>query len=1110
MTGYIHIHQGNRLEELATGLGELLQKRRRQNFSLEPDVILVNNFEMAQWLSIHIAQEQGICANVQFRLTGSFAWDLAGGLMEDDPAPLTRQRLRWVVFRCLQDVASGESTEGLQELEDYVRRQGEKGIYHLSGLLADLFDRYLNYRLDMLQQWEEGCPEEKHGWQPGFWRLLSRRTRGRLKVSYLRQLAEQLHSGSGASGVPGALYLFGISYLPPLHLDLLSALSGVADTHMFILNPCRRYWLDTVSERKRAALKRRLDPETVEGLFPSGNRLLASLGHAGRSFLARLYSYPVSEGRGLFVRAGREQGGSLLARIQDDILELRQGRKGPEDKRILHETDRSIVVHSCYSRLREVECLHDYLVGLFDQEEDLYPHDVIVMAPSIEEYAPLVEAVFGAAPEERFIPFSIADRGLGNTDPHTRAFLSVFTSPLKDFTAPALMDILSQPCVMKRFGIDQEGLSVLRKWVKKANIRRGIGTVSGAGGARQNSWIFGIDRLFVTMCMDKASLSASREAIVPVDFPIEGGQAELLAGLSAFFFSLEEFYRKVSAASGLSPDQWLEAFGSILETFISGEPAADKRVASLLERLEGLVDGMKDAGVESTGYETMCTILSDELKRPPPPRAYISGNVLFSSLVPMRSIPFRVICLLGMNDADFPRRPDVPSFDLMAGDWRPGDRVPREEDRYLFLETLISARERLLISYVGRRERDDAPQNPSVVVSELMDYIRDEFRPEHQGSPEDHILVEHPLQPFSTRYRETGSASRGLFTFAAEWTGFDQTGRPASRVQPVPFCHPALPLSEQEREGFASMTPGQMASFFQNPAKFFLKNRLNINVYIANQALEDREPFSISSEAGEIFLKMLLAVAETGIQELRNQPLDFIEGVYRHLRSTGEIPIGLLGKILWQRKCEKEFLPFIEKKFLPSGIPGEAVSSDIFLPWEEGDLRVTGNVGRTGKTGGLLEYRLSVNDSHKVAFWVRHLMLMLSGKDLEEEASSILVNLKTPVEIGTLHPDEAEELLESLAGLFMEGIRKPLPFFPAASWDFAKRFQKGRDEREASGKAAEKLFCWQNPSAIKDHWISYVYRGQASLLRQVVKGREFIRLSNTLCQPFLAHLKRGR
>lgn len=1116
--GNIIIYQGNRLEDLADHLGGLMHMKRQQEFSLKPDVVLVNNYEMSQWLTIRVAESQGICANVRFRLFGSFAWELVQGMIcqTDEVDIMTRESFRWLVFRCLQETAEGLEEAEFAELAGYIAGQGASGLYYLSNQLADLFDRYLNYRVDMLSQWDEGREPDNHGWQPEFWRMLSGMTGGGLRAIRLRQLIERLRSDDPSLGIPRSIYLFGVSCLPPLHLDILSALSGRAEIHMFVLSPCREYWLDTVSERKRAALKKSMDPAMVDGLFPSGNRLLSSLGYAGRSFLARLYGFPLVEGRDFFRSHEGDVGcPTLLASIQDDILNLRQ--QGDEDggRGMVRGADSSIRIFSCHSRLREVEVLHDQLVHLFETCRDLQPHEILVMAPSIEEYASTVQAVFGAAPEERRIPFSIADLGLREADPVTRAFLSVFSAPLEDITGPGMMDILSQPCIMRRFGLDQEELSILRHWIRQSGIRRGIGTLTNSTEVKQNSWTFGLDRLFLSACMDHGEYWEERR-IMPVDFPLEGGNAGLLACLSGFFFGLVEFSESVHSVGSRTPDDWFALFRRILEDFISEDLEDDNAAVHLLERLTLLVQAMRDAGVDKLDFETICTVLQDELGRPSPPRAFVSGNVLFSSLVPMRSIPFRVICLLGMNDVDFPRRPDIPAFDLMAGDWRPGDRIPREEDRYLFLETLISARERLLISYVGRREQDDTVQNPAVVVSELIDCIDAGFVMEDGRRPSEHLCIHHPLQPFSTRYLERTALDRGLISYASEWKPVNRNGMLVSKGDPPEFCPEPIPLSEEETEALNAVAPWQIANFFGNPARSFLKNRLSINVYQEEDALEKEEPFRIAGEVEEIFLKTLTGLDPGQIDSKTALISSLLRKVFLQAKARGLLPVEPMASILWERKEQKDFIPFIEKKLAVFKVPGRAASIDrLFRPQGAPEIKVTGNIGKTGQGGGLLEYRLKVYHSHRMAFWIKHLLLMIGVGPEHEDLKSVIATGGTDVVVRTVPEQDAMKFFDTLLSYYVDGLLRPLPFFPAASLEFAKN-KKPKDrnsEPESDAVALEKAFRriqGRYPGRISDRWTGYLYRYRLSMLEKVLREPEFKNLSMAVCGPFLDYLVKGR
>ncbi len=1114
MTGHIHIHQGNRLEDLASHLGRLLKVMRSSRFSLEPDIVLVNNFEMAQWLSIRIAEEQGICANIQFRLTGSFAWDLAEQFLDRTSTPLTRQGLRWLVFRCLQDIAQGHNHLEFRELRDYMLQHGEGGIYHLSLRLTDLFDRYLNYRNDMLNDWEEGRTKETDGWQPGFWKLLSERTGGQLRVAALMELVNRLKSVGQADGLPRAVYVFGISYLPPLHLDFLSAMSATTETHMFILNPCSKYWLDTVSRRKRAELKKKLDPQMVDDLFPPGNRLLSSMGYAGRSFLARLYTYPLVEGKDFFRDNCESKSRTLLSMIQDDILNLGRSGQRADGRRSVPASDESLLVHSCHSRLREVECLHDYLVRLFDSQHHLYPHHVLVMAPSMTEYAPLVRAVFGAAPEERRIPFSISDLTPCQEDPVVRTFLSIFKLPTGNFTAPEILDVLSLPPVMKRLDISPEELATIRYWIRKSGIRRGVDTLSSSTRERQNSWSFGLNRLFTSCLIDQQDM-VQGYGIMPMDLPVEGSAAVLLGRLSGFFFNLVEFAEAVKNGRGHQPERWMEIFRRLVTDFISADYEHNADASALLERLSELTDAMRQASVEYVTHDVMIHALNDELGRSHPPAAYISGKVLFSSLVPMRSIPFRVICLLGMNDADFPRRPETPAFDLMARNWKPGDRIPRDEDRYLFLETLISARERLLISYVGRRERDDSVQNPSVVVSELLDYMEEEFTIRSVTSLAEHITINHPLQPFSLRYLGGHAGENRLISYASEWLPVDSRGWPLSKEEPPPFCSEEIPVSEEEMDGWKNLPPWQLSYFFSNPARFFLKKRLNIDIDLGETALDDQELFDLPRELNELFMRRLLCLDSSRVSRLKEESSKILGEVFRQAMASGLLPPPPLGNVLWEKKARKSFLPFIQKKFSVHGLPGQPVSMDrLFAEASKWTVRITGNISRTGRHGGLLEYRPEIWNSDKIAFWIRHLLFMLECPRGDMEPEGILANFKTNLVISTVPRDKAKRWLQKLIAMFIRGHRRPLCFFPAASLSFSKALNPGKGrpatQEEAIEKAVESMFRWKNPARIHDPWAGYLFRGRRNLLEQAIRQEEFVIVCRRICNPFLEYLKTGR
>ena len=1124
----IIIHQGNRLEELARHLGEEIQAARRKSFTLEPATVLVNNYEMAQWLANTVAEDFGVCANVDFMLVGSFIWRLAMGERDRggasaDMAPLAGDRMKWLVFRALQDISRGEAEGDFALLRYYMKSQGEKGTFHLSEQIAVIFDRYLSFRHDMLFEWENGEGNE-HGWQPELWRIISGMTGGRLRISFLERLLKELGSGKSELKLPSRLFLFAVSSLPPLHLDIVSALSGIIETHLFFMNPCRQFWEDVLPEKKRAGLKARLAPEKVDAWFPAGNSLLASLGYSGRAFLSRLYSMPIEEGRDFF----RENGdGSMLSMIQDDILDLNRPGSGAGDraKRVVKMDDSSLRINICHSRMREVEALHDELVRIFDESPGIFPHDCLVMAPSMEDYAPLVKGVFGAAPERRFIPYTISDIGMIHDNPVSKAFLDIMGLPLSDFTATEIMDIISLPEVSARFDISEEELPVLHEWVRESGIRRGVGT--GAPECqetgRQNSWAFGLDRLFMSHAFnsDKWCLG-----ILPSGYAIEGANARLLSTLSGFVHGLFDLCKTITREERFSPSEWLDVFEGIVSDFISFDPWEDRDSAGLLTRLKGLAEAMEEAGVQDLEYDVIYDVVKGELGRPSPQRAFFSGRVLFSSLVPMRTIPFKIICLLGMNDTDFPRRPGAPGFDIMARRPRPGDRIPREEDRYLFLETLISARKKLIISYVGRSEQDDSVQNPSVVLSELTDYMDREFWVE--GSSPDtpassYFSKQYPLQPFSMRYLEEGS---DLVTYAAEWMPVDETGKIRTREEPPAFCVEPVPISDTEQDALASIAPWQLTSFFTNPVRYFLRERFHIDLYKAVIPLEDSEPFSFSKNVRELFLRELSGLKDEEFVSTLKEPDAFLNSLLVRLKGMGLAPLEPFASLLWQGEssCFSGFLEKIAKKVEKTGLPlNEKASVNRVFKWPDHtpmagkEVHVAGNLGPLSTSGGLFDIRFELYNSLRMTFWIKHLLLICqgTGKNEDKEISSIIINSKTPLVIRGMPGGDAEALMDELLGFYIKGMEMPLKFFLDASYAFAKQKMPARGEpasdEDAALKAVDALSSWHSKGTLQDIFLSFMYRGSLKRVADIVRtDEEFRETGMAICGSMLDFMKTGR
>lgn len=822
----LHLHQSNQLERLSERLGQVIAEPKPA--PLAPEVIVVPNARVGRWLSLELAKQLGISANLRTLFPAEFVWEVARALLPDVPGHslFDRDLLLWRIFRALSKRGRGAA---FQLIEAYLKDGDDLRRYELAARIAHLFDQYLVYRPDLVRQW--GAGKEDH-WQAALWRELVAETDSRHWARLQEELLVALTRGdSSVARLPSRLSLFGPSALSPGYLSIVAALAPHTEVHLYILNPCRAYWGDVVSERRLAtgAANKKQALRYAE----TGNALLASLGPQGRDFIDMLIEHgPVEDD--LYAEPGED---TLLHRIQADILDLRNTGAGSEDSKRAIEERRSLQVHACHSPMREIEVLYDQLLSLIE-ERGVRPSDIVVMTPDIEVYAPYIEAIFSTAAPDRRIPFSIADRSLPAESAVVASFFALLALPDGRFDANTVLALLETDAIQRRFGLAETDVPLIRHWVRESGIRWGIDAKTredlGLPAFAENSWEQGLDRLMLGYALpaEGASLFAD---ILPYD-DIEGSRAQTLGRLHAFGRRLFDLCGGLRERKPVS--QWVQTLGRALDAFFDPSEAEEADLQAIRRALTALDEAVAAAGLEEA--VTLDLVRSHLEQTIEPPRLggrFLAGGVTFCALVPMRSLPFRVVCLIGMNDGSFPRTQTPPSFDLIAQEFRRGDRSRRDDDRYLFLETLLSARDVLYVSYVGQSIRDNASIPPSVLVSELLDYARQAFLPTKKKDVVEELVVHHPLQAFSPRYFVP---EERLFSYSEE-LGRASSIAAAERRDSVPLLE-SLPPAEVE---WRTVTVDRLVRFFRNPARYLLRERLGILLEESEGLIDSREPFEL-------------------------------------------------------------------------------------------------------------------------------------------------------------------------------------------------------------------------------------------------------------------------
>ena len=850
--------QGNRTELLAEALFDWT--RAHPLGALEEEVFVVQNHGIAEWLKMQLAARQGICAATRVELPARFLWrayrQVLGRASVPAQSPLDKTPLAWRLMRrlprLLGDPVYAPLARFLRPGDDAERR------LQLCRRLADLYDQYQLYRGDWLDAWAAGddvlaqpgreaqpLPAEQR-WQAALWRELfaglDERERACVRpVVQQRFLAALASADAPAAPLPRRVVVFGTGHLPMQTLQAFAALAQRCQVLMAVPNPCRFHWADIIQGRELLRIERRRHPlrgdrdlagVPLEDMHLHAHPLLAAWGAQGRDFVRQLDEFDDALAAQTRFAAAKVDlfdegdGETLLQQVQARIRDLVPLAEHPPVE--ARADDRSIVFHVAHSALREVEILHDQLLRLLADPPGgrlLNPRDIIVMVPAIDSFAPAIEAVFGqhGIGDRRHIPYAIADLKERDRNPLLLVVEWLLRLPQQRCTFSEVRGLLDVPAVAARFGLTADELPRLTRWMEAAGIRWGLngGQRAGLGldaCGEQNTWLFGLRRMLLGYASgsgagagpDAGSATAGATPWSGIEPCAEVGglEASIAGSLASLLERLTAWWKEASMPA--APAQWAARCRRLAGDFLAPTDEAERQtVLSLHESLGRWLEACEGAGFEDEPVPLAVAREAwlAEVDEPQLARRFRAGGVTFCSLLPMRSIPFEVVCLLGMNDGDYPRPASRSDFDLMAqpGRSRPGDRSRRSDDRQLMLDALLAARRLLYVSWSGRSARDNGEQPPSVLVSQLRDYLA-------AGWPGGDVLAarttEHPLQPFSRRYFDGAGAAvgaaaaadgaapaAGLFTHAREWRAahLPRGERPPRRCgrrasSPIPTC----------------------------------------------------------------------------------------------------------------------------------------------------------------------------------------------------------------------------------------------------------------------------------------------------------------------------------
>lgn len=1066
----LSIVSSNRVETLQQSLCHRISSQMLSD-PFDPEVIIVPTFAMARWLNLKIAQQQGIAANIEYPLPTAWMWKLATSVLENTPKldPLSCDAMSWKIFQCLPELIYNTEFESISR---YLQ-QDASGIkrWQLSTRIADVFDRYQHYRPEMIRLWSNGS--ENH-WQATLWRVLIGNQTKHYRSAILDQLLLALQGNIDKACLPERVSLFVLSSLPPRFIHLIHALAEHTTVTLYQHSPTDQYWADLKNQKSQLQL-RLLQPQQAQ-YYEAGNELLTSWGRQGQTMQDLLL-----DNNGLVTNDSNAYQvpdcSTLLQSVQQSIFDL-------DDATVTMVADDSLSVHICHSPMRECQVLHDELLNLLQKNPTLKLEDILVMVPDISRYAPYIEAVFQTSvfqinnnKTHPTLAWNLSDITLADEHPLILTFLQLLKLPQSRFSLSEVFSLLDIDEVKNRFDLDEQALHSIRSLLDDAQVRWAIDAQHkqqlGLPPTIENTWQQAKQRLFAGYAMASDDYWNGIAALSQVQ-----GERALHMGKFWHLFERLQHWRKRLTQSQSAKD-WQHSLLALLDEFFLEFNGREGRLQHIRDVISDL--GNTDANATEThmSSELVSFWMEQQLASQEKPGRLFSGGITFCGMRPMRCLPFQVICLLGMNDGDFPRHESRVDFDLMNNNWKPGDPLKGDEDRYLMLETLLCTRKTLYISYCGRSLKDNGECMPSVLVRELLDFVDLHFESDPitsanvKTSMSEKITTTHPMQAFSEL-----NFQLPLQCYSQYWCDIaNQLAQPKS-TRPTQGWSKQTLLPVSENTVHSSIDLLQLCRFLKHPVEYFFRQRLKIFLYAEESAI-DEEVFDLAG-LEKWHLKQRLAC----------DYLDQVETSSQHLSAEGLLPHGpaanssVVAIVNAQESLLLQLQPYYAEK---------AESRNIILSFDS-DVELNGSIGSYYPKLGLMEFTSSkMQGKHFLSLWVKHLAMCATNQFHNNETSCLISSDQTLV-FSQIDAAQALRQLADYIDLFQMGAQVPLAIFPAASYAFAKNFAKLDDTEKATGAAykAWQSNGWGSYSAddIDDAYIQLALRNNLSDPLTTVQFRE--------------------
>ncbi|MQY17326.1 exodeoxyribonuclease V subunit gamma [Nocardia macrotermitis] len=1058
----LHIHRAERADTLVGELASVLARPLDDPFAAE--VVAVGAKGVERWLTQRLAgvlggsTGDGVCANVRFTSVAALTAEVLGAAsgVAADEDPWAPERMVWSVLRVL-DASVGEPWcavparhLGADDPSGRSYRAGRR--FATAAGIAALFDGYATQRPRVISDWVAGADTDGFGaelpadllWQPQLWRRLRAGIGTASPAERLPEACAWLRGEPGIVELPQRISLFGPARLSVDQVNVLAALAEHRDVHLWLVHPSPAMWDAVRAAGAEAEVARR---SADAGASVVAHPLLAALGRDARELQRRVGA--VGPAIDTHHPGGDEiSSATVLSSLQDGI---RADMWPPCADAV--SGDDTVRVHSCHGPARQVEVLREVLLGLFAEDPTLEARDVIVLCPDVESFAPLVRAAFGPAHADarsgetstaatnpaQDLRVRLADRTAGTANPVLAVLLALFDLADGRVTVTQVLDLAASEPVRMRCGFDDDDIERLREWAAETGARWGIGQrqrqAFGLGDFAQNTLNAAVDRILLGVAAGESSEDWLDLALPLED--VDSGDVDLAGRFAEFTDRLAVCVRDLRGptpsdpAGGLRPaHEWAQVLGRALDLLTEVSYANSWQAVQARRELSAALEHGDDIGLR---LPDIAALLHSRLAARSVRTNFRTGELTVCTLAPMRSVPHRVVVLLGLDDEVFPRAGGIDGDDVLARNPRVGERDPRSEDRQLLLDAIMAAGERLVVLHTGADPVTGAHRPPAIPLAELLDVLA--ARP---GADLGSVVMRHPLQAFDSRnFDPVRPFSFDAIALAGARAAAGAV-RPSAGFLPVP-----LPAAAR-----ADVELAELISFVEHPVRAFLWQRLGIRVPEEEEEIDERLPIELDGLTKWNMGERMLTARLHGAEPETLRAAEWRRGTLP--------PFGLGAAVLDDVESTVDKLVRVAQPIheLPSR------SIDIAVDLGEGRL-LQGTVADVHDDTVVRTTFSRLAPKHRIAAWVRLLALAATERHQGWQALTIgRGKFGRPAWRSALTAPNgavAQEILRDLVALRDMGLNEPLPIATAASSVYAERRCQGATVDEARTAADQEF-----------------------------------------------------